>query len=220
MPNRIFRDTTNSDKIDKISFQAEVFFYRLMMKADDYGCYWADEKRLKGNLFILKLDKIREADISRWLAECHEAGLIVLYEVSGKRYLQIIDFGQRKRRMNRQFPPPTDDSQVTVKRPPEDEDELEEEVEDEGAALREIEDEKFTNNRFFEKFRRVAASHLTDKELRQEVGRFRNKYPNVHINQSGGLINAWVANIGKQEKQVNERAKNLRAAKAAIERHK
>lgn len=218
MPNRIFRDTTNSDKIDKISFQAEVFFYRLMMKADDYGCYWADEKRLKGNLFILKLDKIREADISRWVAECHEAGLIALYEVSGKRYLQVIDFGQRKRQMKRLFPPPADGRQLTADRPPEDEEEIEEEIEVEG--LQQIEDEKFNNNRFFELFRRAAGSHLTDQELRIEVGRFRNKYPNVHINQSGALINTWVANIGKQQAKVNERTKNLKAAKEAIERNK
>lgn len=89
-----------------------------------------------------------------------------------------------------------------------------------GDDERQIEDEKFNNNSFFEKFRRVASSNITDKELRQEVGRFRNKYPNIHINQSGGLINAWVANIGKPKEKINERAKNLRAAKDEIERNK
>jgi hypothetical protein len=62
-----------------------------------------------------------------------------------------------------------------------------------------VDAEKKINDNFFEFFRRSAGSHISDQELRQEVGRFRNKYPNVHANQSGGLINAWVANIGKEK---------------------
>ena len=128
MPNRILRDWTNSDKIDQLSFQAEVFFTRLIMKADDYGCYWADEKRLRCNLFVLKIDKIREADITRWMAECQKAGLIALYESESKKYLQIVDFNQRKRIMSSQFPPrQSDDGHMTVIRPPEEEVEREEE---------------------------------------------------------------------------------------------
>lgn len=113
MPNRLIRDWTNSDKIDLLSFQAEVFFTRLIMKVDDFGCFWADEKRLRGNLFLLKLDSIREADISRWMAECQKAGLIVIYEQYGKRFLQILDFRQRKRQMQSKFPLPTVDGQLT-----------------------------------------------------------------------------------------------------------
>lgn len=59
--------------------------------------------------------------------------------------------------------------------------------------------EKQTNDSFFYFFRRAAGSHISDTELRQEVGKFRNKYPNVHANQSGALINAWVSNIGKEK---------------------
>lgn len=62
-----------------------------------------------------------------------------------------------------------------------------------------VDAEKEINNNFFEFFRRSAGSHISDSELRHEVGRFRNKYPNIHANQSGGLINAWVANIGKEK---------------------
>lgn len=104
MPNRLLRDWTNSDKVDMISFQAEVFFVRLIMNADDYGCFWGDGKRLKSNLFPLKSDSIRDADILRWLAECQKAGLIVVYESDGKKYLQIVDFGQRLRIKRRKFP--------------------------------------------------------------------------------------------------------------------
>ena len=104
MPNRMLRDWTNSDKIDQISFQAEVFFTRLIMKADDYGSFWADAKRLKANLYPLKSDSVRDADILRWMAECQKAELIVVYESEEKKYLQICDFGQRLRSKKSKFP--------------------------------------------------------------------------------------------------------------------
>jgi hypothetical protein len=108
MPNRILRDWTNSDRIDSLSCQAEVFFTRLIMKADDFGCFWADTRLLKANLYPLKLDKIREADMSRWIAECVKAGLIVLYEANQKKYLQIQDFRQRLDKAKAKFPLPTE----------------------------------------------------------------------------------------------------------------
>jgi hypothetical protein len=61
---------------------------------------------LKANLFPLKSDSIRDADITRWKAECQKAGLIVVYESDSKEYLQIIDFGQRLRLRKQKFPLP------------------------------------------------------------------------------------------------------------------
>lgn len=49
---------------------------------------------------------------------------------------------------------------------------------------------------FFEMFRRAAGRHITDGELLKEVGKFQNKYPNLHPNKAGALINTWVGNIG------------------------
>lgn len=125
----MLRDWTNSDKVDKTTPQAEVFFTRLIMKADDYGCFWADQKRLKANLFPLKSDSIRDADISRWIAECEKAGLIVVYESDDKKYLQIVEFGQRLRTKQSRFPLPDDGNVRTVDSNPPPEVEEEEEVE-------------------------------------------------------------------------------------------
>lgn len=120
MPNRMLRDWTNSDKVNSLSPQAEVFFVRLIMKVDDFGCFWADTRLLKANLFPLKLDKIREADMSRWMDECWKAGLIVLYEESGKKYLQVRDFRQRLDRAKAKFPLPDNESPEVVNEfPPE-----------------------------------------------------------------------------------------------------
>jgi len=109
MANRVIRDWTDSLKMDALSFQAEVLFTRLTMKADDYGSFHANIKLVKAALFPLKLDTIREADISRWMDELLKAGLIVLYEVESKPYLRILNFGQRMRSMKKRFPDMPDD---------------------------------------------------------------------------------------------------------------
>ncbi|RFM30052.1 hypothetical protein [Deminuibacter soli] len=107
MPNRMLRDWTDSEKMKNLSAQAERFFTRLIMKADDYGCFHANVSLLKANLFPLLLDAVREADISRWIAECEKAGLIVLYQSNRKWFLQIKEFRQRLDKSRAKFPLPT-----------------------------------------------------------------------------------------------------------------
>ena len=114
MPNRILRDWTDSDPINELSFQAEVFFVRLIMKVDDFGRFSANPKLLKSLLFPIR-DGVRDSDISRDLAACEKAGLIAVYEADGKPYLEIKKFLQRGRAEKSKFPSPT--GQVTVTRP-------------------------------------------------------------------------------------------------------
>lgn len=119
MPNRILRDWTDSETIDNLSVCAERFFARLIMKVDDYGRYSANNKILKSTLFPLKTD-VRETDISLWLSECEQCGLIALYNVALKEYVQIWNFKQTLRQKNEKYPPPdnlhitrvADDTQV------------------------------------------------------------------------------------------------------------
>lgn len=99
----MIRDWSDSEKIESISFQAEVLLVRLIMKADDFGSYYGNPKLIKSFCFPLR-DSIREADISRWLHELASAGLIVFYAAENKRLLNIINFGQRKRSMKKAFP--------------------------------------------------------------------------------------------------------------------
>lgn len=103
MPNRILRDWTDSEPVNELSAEAERFFTRLIMKADDFGFFHANPKLLSSALFPLK--EISLSDIESWVNECHVNGLILKYENSGKRYLQIIDFKQRLRTMVSKFPP-------------------------------------------------------------------------------------------------------------------
>jgi hypothetical protein len=114
MPNRMLRDWTDSEKVNSLSPQEERMFLRLIMKADDYGCYYADTRLLRASLFPLLIDTVREADISRWMAACQKAGLIVLYEVANKRYLQIVDFKQRLDKARAKYPLPNENHAVDV----------------------------------------------------------------------------------------------------------
>jgi hypothetical protein len=133
----MLRDWTASDKVNSISAHAERFFTRLIMKADDHGLYYGDAKKLKVFLFPL-LEDVRESDLLRWLDECHKAGLIALYEVDSKRYLQIIDFGQRLRQKTAKFPMPADCGQLTDDCPPKRREEEEEEKRGEPRAQADV----------------------------------------------------------------------------------
>jgi len=125
MPNRILRDWTDSESINSLDNFGEVFFTRLLMKADDFGRFHANPKLLRSLLFPLK-DGIRESDISRGLAACQEAGLIALYVCEKKPLLEIVKFRQRTRAAVSRFPARDDpksvtcqsnDGQMTVKGP-------------------------------------------------------------------------------------------------------
>ena len=108
MANRVLRDWTTSELVDELSADAEVFFTRLIMKADDYGSFYANTKLLKSALFPLK--ELKPAKIQVWIDECVIAGLIFLYSVDGKDYLRIINFNQRLRNMRNAFPHPDSNS--------------------------------------------------------------------------------------------------------------
>lgn len=125
MPNRILRDWTDSFAINALDAQAERFFVRLIMKADDFGRFHADPRLLKSYLFPLVPDT-RETDCSRWLAACEKAGLLRCYvDDRGRNYLEIVNFKQRTRQSESKFPSPDSqpndnrqnlDRQLTVKR--------------------------------------------------------------------------------------------------------
>jgi hypothetical protein len=117
MPTRILRDWTDSDRVDQLSADAERFFVRLIMKADDYGRYHGDSKRLKAFLFPLK-PTMRETDIPLLIAECEKAGLLRCYDSGERRYLEIRIFNQRLRQMKHVFPEPVEHWPSIDRNPP------------------------------------------------------------------------------------------------------
>lgn len=92
MPSRIIReDILTSSRVDELDPPSEVFYRRLLSKCDDHGLYDARPAILRASLFPLRIDRVREADCSRWMAACQKAGLIVLYSHDGRPYLQVLN---------------------------------------------------------------------------------------------------------------------------------
>lgn len=92
MPTRLLRDgILTSDAIDLLDFPAEVFYRRLMSKVDDYGLFDARPSILRTSLYPLRVDRVREADIARWIATCEKAGVIALYSHGGKPFGKMLE---------------------------------------------------------------------------------------------------------------------------------
>ena len=107
MPTRLLREgILHSERVDQLDAASEVFYRRLMSKVDDHGLFDARPSMLRASLYPLRLNRVREADVSRWMAACQKAGLIVLYEADGKTYLKMLDT-KWKTRSDPRFPLPT-----------------------------------------------------------------------------------------------------------------
>lgn len=114
MPSRILREgILTSDRVNALSTAAEVFYRRLMSVVDDYGRFDGRPGILRVSCYPLRVDAVREADLSRWIAECVKAGLLVLYAVDGKPYLEMQDFKQQARAKSK-FPSPADGQMLSV----------------------------------------------------------------------------------------------------------
>jgi len=134
MPTRMLRDWTDSERIDALSAGAETLFVRLLMKVDDYGRFVAKPRLLIAACYPLKTN-LSEKQVSCWTDELNKAGLVTLYKVDGKAYLQVERFSQRLRAKHSRYPGvpasslpdkcPTYDGHMTGICPPETETETE-----------------------------------------------------------------------------------------------
>lgn len=107
MPNRIIREgILTSERVNQLSAEEEVFYRRLLSVVDDYGRCQAHTALLRASLFPLKLDQVTELAIEAMLARVAEVGLIRLYDVGGKRYLEVHNFRQQARSESKHPPPP------------------------------------------------------------------------------------------------------------------
>lgn len=110
MPNRIIREgILTSERVEQLDPPSEVFYRRLMSKVDDYGLFDGRTSILRSSLYPLRVDRVREADIARWIAACEKAGVIALYYHDGKPYLQMLDT-RWSARSEAKYPMPTENS--------------------------------------------------------------------------------------------------------------
>lgn len=109
MPNRMIKESIcTSEQIDALTPFEETTFYRLMVNADDYGCFDGREKVLAARLYPLKT--INPADMRAAVDRLEAVGLIARYTVEGREYLHFPTWfnHQRLRQTKHKFPPPVD----------------------------------------------------------------------------------------------------------------
>lgn len=94
MPSRVVRgEILSSFSLSRVSRDAEAFFWRLLIAADDFG-------RLDGRIGVLRAvvfparEDICSGEIERWVSElsgCDPdgSGPVIRYEVEGRPYLQL-----------------------------------------------------------------------------------------------------------------------------------
>jgi hypothetical protein len=107
MPSRMLHEAIcTSIKLSRISFEAEVLYYRLQVNADDFGRFYATESIVRNACFTA--GKCKPLNVEKYLKELHDAGLIRLYDCDGERYLVIEkwDEKQRQRATKSKFPSP------------------------------------------------------------------------------------------------------------------
>lgn len=106
MPNRYVREAAiKSKSVNMLSWQAEVFWRRLLNLVDDFGRYHADPELLRIDVFPRQLDKVRVADIERLIDECEKAVLLFRYSSASKPYL-VMNQWERGRAQYSDYPEP------------------------------------------------------------------------------------------------------------------
>lgn len=109
MPSRIIKESIIiSDSLSNISADAERFFWRLVVKADDFGLYYGDVRILASLCFPQKPPT--EQKIRAWLAELVQEGMVGTYTAAedGKKYLKLLNWEkcQQTRAKNSKYPEP------------------------------------------------------------------------------------------------------------------
>lgn len=109
MPTRLlYEKICDSATLAELTGDEERLFHRLVVKADDYGRFHAHPSLLLGACFPLLIEKLEVAQVRAWRDRLADVGLIRVYEVEGREYLQLVTWGeyQRQRGSKPKFPPP------------------------------------------------------------------------------------------------------------------
>lgn len=101
-----------SRAVNSLSEEAELFYRRLMSVVDDYGRMECDVELIRAKCFPRRYQDWPESRINDCLMSVNCAQmtdrcpLVSIYEVDGRKYLQINKFGQRVRVNGSRFPSP------------------------------------------------------------------------------------------------------------------
>lgn len=85
----IHYNACKSEKLQAASAEAERCYWRLLPHCDDEGRAEDDARNLRSLMFPIAEPPLPAETVDAWLWELHELGLLIRYEVDGKRYLQV-----------------------------------------------------------------------------------------------------------------------------------
>lgn len=113
MPTRYIKESTrHSQSLAAISSEAERLFWRLVVSADDYGCYEASADIILGTCFPRMLRAVKEEKVADWLLELTTGDdpLAEIYENNGQPYVHLLkwDKHQKGRAKAPKYPLPSD----------------------------------------------------------------------------------------------------------------
>ncbi len=110
MPNRILKESIcTSESLAELSWFEQCLFIRLIVLADDYGRFDGRPAIIKGRGFPLY--SVTDKQIDEALKHLETAGIVNLYKVGGRPYLQLESWSRHQniRAQKSKYPPPGDD---------------------------------------------------------------------------------------------------------------
>jgi hypothetical protein len=106
MPTRYLKPgIRDSEAIDSLSPLAEVLFYRLLVTVDDFGRYDARAALIKAHCFPVR-ESVTAKNCGALLDELQAKGLVAVYTIDGKPYLQMQKWDNKPRAGESKYPPP------------------------------------------------------------------------------------------------------------------
>lgn len=93
-----------SEPVNSLGWAEEVFYRRLLSVLDDFGRFYGNPSLLRAACYPLQLDKVGNQDIAKWLTKCVDAGLVKVYTVDGKDFVEVLKFQQQIRAKESKFP--------------------------------------------------------------------------------------------------------------------
>jgi hypothetical protein len=108
MPTRYLKPgIRDSETIDSLSPLAETLFYRLLVTVDDFGRYDGRPAMIKAACFPIK--DINPTKCAALLDELHSSGLVYVYTVDGKPFVQMRKWDNIPRAKESKYPEHSDD---------------------------------------------------------------------------------------------------------------
>lgn len=114
MPSRILKESIcTSDTINRLSYEEETFFYRLIVNCDDYGCMDGRLQILRAKCYPLRITEITDDILNAWLTKLQCVGLVKVYHHEEMPYIFLPTWGnhQQIRAKRRKYPEPPSNGQ-------------------------------------------------------------------------------------------------------------